>query len=85
MNIRIEIGTNLYLEIENVRYTPAEPMVWRYKDGSGYPGCDAEITWDDEDCKLENHVTEYQAPEGFADDYYDLILNEVENGKQSDI
>lgn len=30
-------GSSLEVWVE-YEYTPAEPMVWRYSDGSGYPG-----------------------------------------------
>lgn len=78
MDIRIELGSGLYLKIENVRYTPVEPPFGLQTDGLA-----SEATWDEEDCKIENHVTEYQAPEGFADDYYDLILEEVESFRRN--
>ena len=37
----IEID-GVYLDVE-YDYTEAEPMVYNYGDGSGYPGCAAEV------------------------------------------
>ena len=48
------------LEVEYF-YTPAEPAVRYYKDGSGYPGC----------CEyIEIHKIKYQG-EVLPDDYFD--------------
>ena len=41
----VEIGVTIYdvrLEVSGY-YSPAEPMVMYYPDGSGYPGCSAEF------------------------------------------
>ena len=78
MNIRIEIGPNLYLDIENVSYTKAEPMVRYYPDGSGYPGSPAEVDYLESDCKLIAHGCSYDCPDGMSLHYYDEILEEVE-------
>jgi hypothetical protein len=46
---QINVGRNdllLTVEVQGCVY-PAEPMVRYYKDGSGYPGCPAEVEFDD--------------------------------------
>ncbi len=78
MNVSIEIGDNLYLEIEGISYTKAEPMVRYDKDGSGYPGSPAEVDWSDDDCQLIYGETAYECPKGLADNYYDQILEATE-------
>jgi hypothetical protein len=41
----VEVGVtiyNVYLDVSGY-YSPVEPMVMYYPDGSGYPGCSAEF------------------------------------------
>lgn len=38
-----ELGHGSSLEVDlSYRFYPGEPIVWRYADGSGYPGCPPE-------------------------------------------
>ena len=79
MNIRIEIGTNLYLEIENVIYTPAEHA------SPGYPGSSASVDWYSKDCKFIFGESNCNCPAGLSEMYYDEILEAVEKKLQEDI
>lgn len=44
-HVLVEFG-GFDLKATNVVYHEAEPMVWRYADGSGHPGSPAEVSYD---------------------------------------
>ena len=65
-----ELGRNLSISLEvdvDYDYSPEEPMVRYYPDGSGYPGCPAYFEF------VNFHVTEYN---NYDDD---LIVKRSQN------
>ena len=53
------------------RFTPEEPMVMYYPDGSGYPGCGAEFELD------SIQVNGIDITELVSDDIYEEIIEKV--------
>lgn len=92
--IEIELADNLFLRIREVEYIPGEPTVMYYKDGSGYPGSDAEIDWKEtaliirkvkyvtndggKSTKKEVREYDFEIDGEFANNYYDELLNRAE-------
>jgi hypothetical protein len=69
----VEIGVTIYdvrLEVSGY-YSPAEPMVMYYPDGSGYPGCSAEF--EISSVKLEGIVI----TDLLSDDVYNEIIEKA--------
>lgn len=76
--IDIQIGEQLYLHIENVKYEPATA------DTYYVPGTGAEINFKDEDCKLMYKESSSSTPEYFdcppdlINCYFDFICEWVD-------
>ena len=72
----VEIGVTIYdvyLDVSGY-YSPEEPMVMYYPDGSGYPGCSAEF--EISSVKLEGIVI----TDLLSDEVYQLIIEKsIEN------
>ena len=72
----VEIGVTIYdvyLDVSGY-YSPPEPMVMYYPDGSGYPGCSAEF--EISSVKLEGIVI----TDLLSDEVYQLIIEKsIEN------
>ena len=69
----IEVGVTIddvYLDVHGY-YSPAEPMVMYYPDGSGHPGCSAEF--EISSVKLEGIVI----TDLLSDDIYNKIIEKV--------
>ena len=66
---------SIVLDVE-LDYTPSEPMVMYYSDGSGYPGSAAEI--EIVSMKIDNRDV-YELLEDYLDEITDLLYQKLES------
>ena len=87
MNIKLEIGENLYLQIENIKFTPGKAGYISGRPEDCYEDEPPEIDWNDEDCKIIRLHSEFECPKYFSGTYYEEILEkcieEYENEKRN--
>jgi hypothetical protein len=89
MNIDVPIGDNLYLRVDNLKYTPGTPGYISGRPEDCYEAENSEVDWDDKDTYLVYKIMKiikngdkksqgfvehvYKAPDKFSDHYYDDI------------
>jgi len=78
MNIDLYFkGVEFQIEFD---FQPEEPMVMYYKDGSGYPGCAAEVTI--ESIKHQG-VDFYDVLEDSISDIEDMVLAKIADDREN--
>ena len=77
MDIQIEIGEDLYLKIENAKFTPGKPGYISGRPEDCYEAEPPEIDWPEKDVYLKSGEYKFPCPDGFATLYYEQLLEEA--------
>jgi len=81
--VEVEIGENLFIRIKDISFIPAERGVTSALPENCYPDEPAEIDWLKENAKLiitkGKDEKEFDIDDSFVCEYYDLIIENIEN------